>query len=58
MIAIVQKNQAGNVTVIVRRGHREETLYGHHVDLRPRDRVEVVRQANNPYLIRVSLARS
>lgn len=53
MIAIVQYIQAGVVTVEVRRGHRLEMLSGRHDDLRPRDRVEVVRQTNNPYLVRV-----
>ena len=53
MIAIVTRAEGGKISAIVRRGHRAEVLYLHHSDLQVGDRVEVRRQANNPYLVRV-----
>ena len=53
MIAIVTRVEGGKISAIVRRGHRVETLYLRHDDLQVGDRVEVRRQVNNPYLVRV-----
>jgi hypothetical protein len=54
MKAKVTSVEYGKVRVIVRRNHREEGLRGIHADLSVGDVVEVVRQVNNPYLIRVT----
>ena len=43
----------GQVVVNVRRASRFEILDGVHHDLHKGDKVEVRRQANNPYLVRV-----
>jgi hypothetical protein len=53
MIAVVKSTDDGIVKALVRRNTREETLYGRHYDLKRGDKVEVVRQTNNPYLVRV-----
>ena len=54
MIAIVKYIDAhGLADVLVRRNHSRERLQGLHPDLRLGDRVEVKRERNNPYLIRV-----
>jgi len=53
MLAIVKEINGTRVRVVVRRGHTLETLQGLHPDLKLGCRVEVKRQTNNPYLIRV-----
>ena len=53
MQATVVQVESGKITVIVRRGFRREVLDRHHNDLRVGDHIEVKRQRNNPYLIRV-----
>lgn len=55
MLATVVKIHNGHIDVMVRRGHRVERLDrpDQSMDLRIGDKVEVRRQVNNPYLIRV-----
>ena len=53
MIATVTSVENGIVRARVRRNHRDEGLYNRHYDLKVGDRVEVKRQTNNPYLVRV-----
>ena len=54
MKATVVSNDEGKVRVRVRRSGTTCTLFKHHHDLKPGDRVEVRRQVNNPYLVRVT----
>ena len=56
MVAIVKRNEGGEVAVIVRRGFREETVHGCHPDLRIGSRIYVKRIVNNPFLVRLVCA--
>ena len=61
MRATVVSIEDGRIYVIVRRGHRREVLdrrYSNHPDLHVGDQLEVLRQTNNPYLVRVFGANS
>ena len=53
MIATVTSVENGIVRARVRRNSRDEGLYNRHYDLKVGDRVEVKRQTNNPFLVRV-----
>ena len=51
MQATVTRIDDGIVTVRVRRASRSEQLHKRHTDLKVGDKVEVIRQVNNPYLL-------
>ena len=53
MIATVVSIEDGNINVRVRRNSHVETLHHRHNDLSVGDRIEVKRQTNNPFLIRI-----
>lgn len=53
MVAIVKRITDNQVDVRVRRNCDNERLQGRHADLSVGDRVNVKRQINNPYLVRV-----
>ena len=53
MKAIVKSVEYGIVTVRVRRNDKDETVFNAHFDVKVGDAIEVKRQVNNPYLVRV-----
>ena len=58
MQATVVKTKDGTITVRARRGYRAEQLHSYYADLKVGDKIEVIRQPNNPYLVRIARSHS